>query len=340
MQTSSYCLTLFFFISCSYCNVAFTNQSSPPNKTIVLSNHGVLLKPRGLIALNANENLFSIFQKFPIPKLKPLLNCDNTWINQFNIDFVKQAQHYTNLYGQITNPVGSGRKKRYLAAIGIGLGLADFLFSGISYTVLQKHISSVESKFESFVEQQHTFDEKVTKVEDQIVHVIARMQKDINENFKNVQCQILNTSGKLLAYQFMQQWEKKLRIHFEPILTGQITTQLNAENLDPSDLQLIIRDHKFIKDTYFARNVYSLYQVSKLTLVQAYIDIQQNAIILHEILSFPVVHTLQLYPFYQIMQTGIMKNNNCFQLELPHFLYKNGDEFYPLDKKIANSHRR
>ena len=53
-QTCEYRI-LPIFISCSYYNVAFTNQSFPPNKTIVLSNHGALLKPRGLIALNADS---------------------------------------------------------------------------------------------------------------------------------------------------------------------------------------------------------------------------------------------------------------------------------------------
>ena len=46
---------------------------TPPNATIVLENHGVMLKLVGLITLDSNENLPLVFLKIKTPQLQPIV---------------------------------------------------------------------------------------------------------------------------------------------------------------------------------------------------------------------------------------------------------------------------
>ena len=172
-------LILFFPIACAiFLSSHGSDTQLPPNTTIVLKHHGVLLKPGGLVALNTNENFLSAFRKIEIPQLEQLRGCECNWISRFNIDLIKTAQSYVELFNQIANPpTSSHREKRFLGAIGIGLGLTDMLLGGISYVVLQKHVKAVESKLENFIETEHAFDEKILKIDEKIVHVIKKTSK-------------------------------------------------------------------------------------------------------------------------------------------------------------------
>ena len=93
----------------------------------------------------------------------------------------------------------------------------------------------------------------------------------------------------------------------------------------------IIADHSILKFTYFSKNAYNLYRVGKLTLVGAFYNTSDNTITIHHVLTVPMVNTRSLFPYFKIEQTGVVKNNTCFFLDLPEYMYKYNHEFFPLD---------
>jgi hypothetical protein len=299
------------------------------NKTVVLKEHGMLLQPKGLVALDANEQLISIFKKFKIPKLEKPVNCECTWLSKFNTEFIESTTYYTQLFQKIGNP--AGRQKRFLGAIGIGLGFVDLLLTGISYGSLKHHINKVDTKLNNFIETQHSFDVKIIKVDEDIVHSISQLQNDVNASLKGIQTQIVESSGALMAAELKLRWETKLKEIFRAVLAGTITTSLSPLDLTPGELTTIIRDHAFLKNTYFAKNVFSLYKTATVTMTHAYLNILEGSIVVHIVMSFPMV-TKPLAPYFEVSQTGIIKNNTCFLLETPQYVYKIGSTFYPLDR--------
>lgn len=305
----------------------------PPNDTIVLKHHGVLLKPGGLIALEANENLISLFSRIKIPKVEQITNCKCSWIEGINTQLIEQTLYYTKLFQSIAHPFSTKDvEKRFLAAIGLGLGITDLLLTGISYTALNTHVKAVQSKLNHFISAQHTFDIKIIQIEDDIIHKLDHLESELNEDLKIIQCQILNTSGKLFSMQLLNDWNEKLKLIFRPILLGEIMTQLTPDLLSPSDLAFILGKHSTLSHTYFAKNPFSLYKTSKLTIAHAYLDINQRSVVIHNVMTFPMAEENKIFPFFQIVQTGIVKNSLCFQLDLPNFVYSNGKEFFPLDE--------
>jgi hypothetical protein len=45
-----------------------------------------------------------------------------------------------------------------------------------------------------------------------------------------------------------------------------------------------------------------------------------------------MVDPTSMFPYYKIEQTGVIKKNVCFFLDLPEHMYKYKNEFFPLDK--------
>ena len=127
------------------------------------------------------------------------------------------------------------------------------------------------------------------------------------------------------------QWDKELTKLFKPILSGKLSASLTPDILSPEDLHTIIDQHKTLANPYFAKNVYNLYQTSNVILTQAFIDIYQRSVTVHQVLTFPMTYAHSLFPYYQVFQTGIIKNGICFTLDLPRYIYEKNGEFHPLD---------
>ena len=329
--------------------LGFESTKSPKleQSTLVFENHGVILKPQGLIALNSNEQHISIFQKLKLPQIKPIPNCatwfGTNWIGETNSLIERSTRDHINMFQHIANPVSLQKrdKRSIVAAIGVtlGLGVIDFLLTGISYKTLESHVSRVEQKLDEFVTSQHQFNEKILQVDENIVHIVDSLKSDINSQFQKIDCKFLVATGRLFANQLIFQWDSKLKSLFNTAISGRISTPLTPDALTPTDLIKIIADHSSLKSTYFSKNAYNLYKVGQLTLVGAYYNNSDNTVTTHQILTVPMVNPSSLLPYFKIEQTGIIKNNLCLFLDLPEYMYKYNNEFYPLDKncKPGNS---
>ena len=266
---------------------AIIPNSTTSINTIVLKEHGILLRPKGLVAFDANERMVSIFKKIKIPKIEKPANCQCSWMPKFNSEILKTTSYYTNLFQQICNPVD--RQKRFPGAIGIGLGLADLLLTGVSYGALTHHINKVETKLNDFIETQHSFDQKMVKVDEDIIHSFSQLESDVNTSLKRIQNQILESSGTLMASELKIRWDTKLKEIFRSILDGTVTSTLTPMDLTPWELKSVIKDHTFLKDTYFAENVFGLYNTASITTTHAYLDVTNMALIIHLFMTFPMV---------------------------------------------------
>ena len=240
------------------------------------------------------------------------------------------------MYKNIANPRSLIKKEKrsIIAGIGVtlGLGIVDLLITGLSYKSLNSHISRVEHNLEKFMSTQHQFDEKILQIDENIVHIIDSLRSNVNQQLAIIDCKLAIETGRLFANQISFQWDHKLNSLFKSAITGQITSALTPDILTPDDLMKIMNDHSNLKSTYFSKNTYNLYRVGKLTLVGAFYNITDNTITVHHVLTIPMVSPASLFPYFKIEQTGVVKNNVCLFLDLPEYMYKYKNEFFPLDK--------
>jgi hypothetical protein len=239
-----------------------TNSPKVAESTLVFENHGVILKPQGLIALNSNKQHVSLFQKIQLPQVNRTPNCatwfSKDWINEANSLVKQNTIKYINMFKNVANPDSTPKrtKRSAIAGIGItlGLGLVDLLFTGISYKTLKSHISRVEHKFDQFVSTQHRFNQKIIEIDENIVQIIDSLKSDVNAHFETLECKMLSATGRLFANQLIFQWNEKLNTLFKSAISGQITIPLTPDILTSEDLLQIIKDHKILKTTYFSKN--------------------------------------------------------------------------------------
>ena len=203
------------------------------NSTYIFEAHGIMLKQKGVVTF-ASDNMISIFRKAKLLQIGDITNCNKDWINSFNTQIIVTTNEHINLFNKISRPVN--QNKRSLAILGIGLGALDLLLSGISYGKLSSHINQLEGKFNDFVDFQHNFDQNSIEFDKKIVSIIQASNNKITTKFQDIQCQIIDTTGELLAYQFHEQWRKTLDSFFKPVNEGGIKTPLTPKILTPTDL--------------------------------------------------------------------------------------------------------
>ena len=255
-------------------NAAGTSGPTVAESTLVFENHGVVLKPRGLIAMNSTEQHISIFQKLKLPQITKIPTCQlpvtSDWITQANYQIKQNTCEFLNMYQNIANPNSTPNrgKRSIIAGIGVslGLGIVDLLLTGISYKSLKSHIAHVQQNLDKFVSSQHHFNEKILPIDENIIHIIDSLKSDINSQFRRNDCKIAIETGRLFANQLIFQWDHKLNSLFKSAITGQITTPLTPDILSPKDLMAIIADHSILKFTYFSKNAYNLYRDRVLTI--------------------------------------------------------------------------
>ena len=297
------------------------------SNAMIFENHGILLKPKGLITFSS-ENMISVFRKVKLPTIVGPKNCDQKFVGKYNNKLLTVAQKYVDLFENIATP--QTRKKRSIVALGIGLGIADLVLSGIGYGSLRHHINSVEKHFNTFVSTQHQFNDQLLEFDKNVVKIVGQLSSELNEKLAGIQCQILSTTGELLARQFLHEWEDKIkRSLFSPLITGAIKTRLTPEILSPGELSNILTNQSTLQNSYYAKNIYSFYNVGQISLVQSFFDIISGTLTVHQILHFPHVTIDNVFPFFETHQVGVTsKTNHCVMIAIPKHMYlKNGHLF-------------
>ena len=306
-----------------------TPNHSALGQTLVFVNHGAMLKPRGLLALSTNTKTISIFSKIKIPQITPPAGCSPDWAKAANAQIIIETHNFLDLFKNIAQP--TSRSKRFLGAIAIGLSAIDLLLGGLSYAHLNGQINKVEGKLNLFLEKQHDLNRQLLNIDGDIVEMISVLKSQTNQQIKQLNCQMIESTGTLLAAQLIRDWRDKLRILFAPTLTGKITQDLTPEIIEPIYLKDMLAHHHLLKASYFSKNLYNMYKVSKITIASTALDEKRTALTVHQILSFPLADEKTLLPFYHVTQTGIRKNSLCYTLDLPQYLYINENRFYEID---------
>ena len=307
------------------------NISSAPGEqhTLVFKYHGTMLKPKGLLALSTNTRLISVFLKIKIPQLRLPIGCDSTWAKSGNNLLVADTFKFIDLFKHIAQP--GTRKKRFLGALAIGLSAVDLLLGGLSYSHLNSQISKVESKLNTFLTKQHDLNQHMLEIDEDIVTMVTVLQSRMSQQMQKMECKVLDTTGVLMAAQIRNEWRDKLKTLFAPILSGGITQGLTPEIIEPRYLRAMLEKHRLLGNSFFTKNLYNMYKVTKITIAGAKVDHSTKSLALHQILSFPLANEDTLLPYYHVSQTGFRRNNKCFILDLPPYLYKNNNTFFMVD---------
>ena len=308
-----------------------SGKTNDEHSTKMFENHGVMLKPKGVITFSS-ENMISIFRKHKLPFLTGPTNCNNDWIGQYNNKLLSLAKEHVTLFENIAAPPVSRRKKRNLAIAAIGLGVFDLVLGGIGYGSLKHHINSVEEHFNNFVDEQHKFDDQVIEFEKSTVKIFTKLTNELNEKMAKIQCQILVTTGELLAKQYLHEWDEKLKkSFFTPLLNGAVKTRLTPDILNPSELNYILSNHTLIHQTYYAKNIYTFYNVAHISVVQSHFDLINGIITVHQVLHYPHVNVENIYPMFKTHQVGLVSKDQCLLIDMPEFMYLKNNLLFAVD---------
>ena len=302
----------------------------------VFTEQGTILKTKGLITF-ASEDLISVFRKIKLPQMDPITNCNQQWINEFNQKIEETTQEHIQLFSHIAH---TNRKKRSLALLSLGLGAVDLLLSGFGYGKLSNQLHEISTKFETFTKYQHEFNSKQVEFDRKLVALVQQHEDDISKTFKQVQCQFLDTTGHLLAYQYLDKWERQLNLLFKPIREGSLKVPLTPDILSPEDLQKILNEQEMLQKLYFRKNIYSFYETAEMSVVQASFNLPSRTLTVHQILHFPSLIEEQIFPLFEVVQVGMKKKDVCMILDLPKYVYKRESKYFPIDElncKIKNT---
>jgi hypothetical protein len=135
----------------------------------VFIEQGIMLKSSGLISFTSND-LISVFRKVKLPLLKPVINCNQRWIDDFNRKIERTTQEHIDLFTHISQP---SRQKRSLALLSLGVCAIDLLLAGIGYGKLSHQLKELSSRFQTFAEQQHDFNKNQVEFDKKLVALVA-----------------------------------------------------------------------------------------------------------------------------------------------------------------------
>ena len=331
--------TILLFVITSTRDVNAENEGKAVKSTsIIFEDHGIMLKPQGYITFST-DNMLSLFRKLHLPSMSQFDNCKSDVQNNFNIEILKTTLDYIELFNNIVRPMprsnetnSQSRNKRQLLAFGIGLGIVDLLFGGISYGTLNHHINQLDRKFGEFVTKQHDFDNDLLEWDNQLITMIEKSHEEIDQKFRAIQCQILESTGELLAMQYVDRWIKTLDNVFRPLTEGRMKTRLTPHIVKPADLNRILSEHPMLKGSFYSRNVYNFYKVASVSVVQAQFDIYSSTLSIHQIIHYPALKPHHLFPMFVARQVGIIRNQVCLLFEIPRLIYTINDKFYAVDE--------
>ena len=164
------------------------------DKTTLLTKHGFLLKDQGKVYLDTNEAYLSVFVNVALPQFqysgvnegcfkhftcgnerKSTENCDNS-----NFSGALRAQNLTMdattkkilEFNKLTNSDLRRSKRSIAGFLGLGLGLFNMVFSGISNARISNHLNNIEGKFNAFKLKQDYVNKRLVSIQEDTIHVI------------------------------------------------------------------------------------------------------------------------------------------------------------------------
>ena len=236
------------------------------------------------------------------------------------------------------------RKKRQIVAAGAGVILGSLLSLGFNWfntRNINSKIEDLRSDFQNFAEHEHRFEQSTAKFEDDILKIYRKLESNMENVINNIECNLDTTIMNFLQTRSLDQFRKQLDAILRPLNKGTRIGHLTPEIINIQELKEIILKHRVLNTTIYVQHPSFLYGASKIILADA--RESDNSIVLHIILTVPVIREKTIHTVYNIEQSGFYSNGSCWKHNLPETVYSvkvpdNGKikhQFYKLDKQLC-----
>ena len=150
--------------------IADTVNAKLDRGSVFLHEHGMLLREHGLLFLDTSSSYLSVFVNLAIPAFTVDVptGCSNRIIKgviEADRNARSIASKLVDRHDQLLSLDNSHEKSKrsIAAALGIGLGVFNLIFTGVAEYKVSKHIREVEQQFNDFKTKQTYVNEKFVK---------------------------------------------------------------------------------------------------------------------------------------------------------------------------------
>ena len=338
------------------------------HSAIVFEKLGTILHNQGVVAMNTDDMLISVFVKVPLPKVHVHTSCTNqtcTWHKRckychqtthckhsvseqhwLNLRFERISNQYISLFNDISGHISTltshqkspVRRKRLAGLIaGIGMGLFNFAFSGIETYKLNSKISEMRSDFDSFKSTVHALRTDLITLQDDTIQLFDSFAADINHKLIKLACTLEAEITALGHLQLLDHWESKLRQLFKYPLIGRVSGPLTPDIVSTPHLREILESHPELQSLIYTSNLANFYSTTTISMGE--VTLSAGSLNIHYVLHVPSVKKDATFPLYKLSTVNLAANNSCWILDAPKYVYYQNDAFYKLpelDCEIGN----
>ena len=328
----------------SYATIDKTSQD-----TIVYEKLGTMLHKLGVVSMDADDILVSVFVRMELPKLPQFSKCQNNscsvrrlcnhcpltvkcghtsydkhWLH---VKFEEITKTFITNFEELKNPSfvknydssSSGRNKRMAGLFGIGLGVLNLAFTGISTYTLNRQINSLKSDSSDFKMQLHKVQNDLIKFENKVIHVFDAYAKDINHRLYHMSCKIESEIETLAIFRLIDLWTDKLRTIFKYPLLGSTTGTLTPDLISIVSLREILSSHDDLQNLIYSERLENFYSTTKITLAEA--SLSNNAVYVHYVLNIPRIFRSTTLPLYITKSVPLTINGSCALVNVPKYIF-------------------
>ena len=321
---------------------------------IVFEELGTILLNQGVVAMDTDDLLISVFFKAPIPRWPESKACDQvecTWhkrckycvltphCTHTSVDqhwmsekFERLTNEYINLFNDISSNVLSTvgdagtQQKRFAGLIGIGLGLFNLAFAGITSFKLDSKVDDMKADFKKFENLEHNLHRDLITLRENTIHLFDAYSKHVNHKLIKMACKIKSDMNVLSHYQVLNEWEDKLRKIFKYPLLGHVSGPLTPDIVSTPHLREILETHPQLSELIYNEKLANFYSTTTISIGD--VSMINGSLNVHYVLHVPSVRKLSTFPLYRIRQVGIKPNQSCLLLNAPRYAYLRGDSFF------------
>ena len=255
------------------------------------------------------------------------------------VSFWDQAKTQFNEIVEVDGYSANHKDKRQVAAVlGIGALLTGIVTTGFNFfqnKQLRAKVDSMREDFKDFVKESHDVEHSLVDANKEIIKVIQNLDAKIEREYNRETCTGESLTLSLLQSQEVERFKNRVREIVKPIGEGKRTSPFTPNLLNISIIEDLVSKHPKLNDSIYREHPSLVYTTSTVTLAQASRVDKESPVAIHLVLNVPIIRSKNVYHFYQVEQTGISEDGNCWKLDVPKNIYikptSDGKQIFSLD---------
>lgn len=232
---------------------------------------------------------------------------------------------------------GTGRKKRSAAMALLAVPVLGSILN-FGYTFWESHklsqkIVLMQSKFNEFAAQVHSFEEHTVQWEAEALTLIEKLDEKITTGLSELQCETNILGYNILQSQKITDWKLTINEILKSLDKGSIVGHLSSRIFDEKALHTLVSQVTEIKGTIYEDDPSYLYHTSTMTILEI-LD-NESVYSFHMLLHVPLIPKSQIFPYFEIKQTSFSYKNKCYFHKTPKYVYEVREFYYMLDLNLC-----